>query len=112
MMMTMIIRMITIAMIAMMTRTKIMILMFFHLRSAHEEESVEYLTYDQQALILSSLQQFLWMQPEVDLLDLVFQAMVGDLGGYLGLFLGWSLYSLLAEVHFSVESNIHLMLSF
>ena len=52
------------------------------------------------------------MLPEVDLLGLVFQAMVGDLGGYLGLFLGWSLYSLLAEVHFSVESNIHLMLSF
>ena len=30
----------------------------------------------------------------------LFQAMVGDLGGYLGLFLGWSLYSLLAEVDF------------
>ena len=41
-----------------------------------------------------------------------FQAMVGDLGGYLGLFLGWSLYSLLAEVDFYFESDIQLMFSF
>jgi len=50
-------------------------------RSAHEEESVEYLTYDQ-------------------------QAMVGDLGGYLGLFLGWSLYSLLAEVGSTLSEGL------
>ena len=93
-----------------------MILMCFHLRSAHEE-SVEYLTYDQQefypnlflccpnlVLTLTILMDAAWGK----FLDLVFQAMVGDLGGYLGLFLGWSLYSLLAEVGFYFESILGL----